>query len=111
MSYRDEVLRLCNKELNQEEKLINGAMGLAGEAGEVVDLIKKFKFHKKPFDREKLLNEMGDVRWYLELLTIAVGTTMEEVEALNTKKLNVRFPNGFTAEDAELRRDVESTKG
>lgn len=106
-TYRDEVLRLCNKELNQEEKLLNGAMGLVGEAGEVIDLLKKFKFHKKPFDRDKLLNEIGDVRWYLELLTIALDTTMEEVEAINTKKLNIRYPNGFSAEDSELRRDVK----
>lgn len=107
MKYRDLVLNTVNKELSQEDKLINGVMGLAGEAGEVIDLVKKFKFHKKPMDKDKLLKELGDVRWYLELIAISIDSTVEEIEQLNIKKLTERYPNGFNPKDSELRRDVK----
>lgn len=115
MNYREEVLRTMV--VNSGQELTMGAMGLAGESGEVVDLIKKHIFHGKPLDRENLLLELGDVRWYIEVLLAAVGYTMEEVEVANIKKLRARHPNGFntaayyapannaSAADAAARKD------
>lgn len=100
MTYRDEVLRTAG-----DGGIINAALGLAGECGEVVDLIKKNQFHGQPLDRAKLVKELGDLRWYMELLMINTGTTMEEVEAMNVAKLRARFPEGFSFEAAQAKRD------
>lgn len=104
--YRDAVMRNCPNfgTDSMETKLSLGGLGLAGEAGEVVDLIKKVLHHGKPIDREKLILEMGDVRWYLEYLDAALGVTREEVEAANMKKCFARYPNGFSHEAANAKR-------
>jgi NTP pyrophosphatase (non-canonical NTP hydrolase) len=98
--------------------------GLAGEAGEVaeligtraswlqraaarvVDTLKKFIWHGKPFDRAKLVKELGDTYWYLADLARQNGISMSEVQGTNVDKLMARFPKGyFTPEDSQLRRD------
>jgi NTP pyrophosphatase (non-canonical NTP hydrolase) len=107
MSYREDVKRTANPDLTKDELLVNGAMGLAGEAGEVIDLVKKIIFHGKPFDREKLINELGDVRWYLELVSIYLDAPMEEIEAKNIEKLRQRYPEGFSSKASEERKDVK----
>lgn len=109
MNYRNEVLRLCPNIATDRmgTKLALGALGLAGETGEVVDLVKKNLFHGKEMDREKIIKELGDVRWYLEYLLITLDLTMDEVEVANVEKLRLRFPNGFNIEDANKRRDEQ----
>lgn len=72
-----------------------GALGLSGEAGEFADEIKKVVFHGKEINREYLIKEMGDVRWYLEYLSLALDVTMDEVESKNVAKLRERYPDGF----------------
>jgi NTP pyrophosphatase (non-canonical NTP hydrolase) len=105
LDYRKEVMRTCPGLENETDRLFNlGAMGLAGETGEVVDLIKKVLFHGTPLDRTKLIKELGDVRWYLEVLAAAVGVTMLEVEIENVKKLRARYPDGFSHEAANAPR-------
>jgi len=105
MSYRDEVIRLANPNLSYLGKLGMGGMGLAGEAGEVCDLLKKTIFYNKDLDREKLIQELGDVRWYMEYLMILADTTIEEVERVNVEKLTTRYPNGYSNEAAVARKD------
>lgn len=108
MNYRDEVLRTAQtKSMTNSDVLLNGVMGLAEEAAEVLGLIKKHRFHKKELNRDALIKELGDVRWYLELICVAIDTTTEQIEETNVAKLRIRYPNGFTAQDAELRRDVK----
>lgn len=104
MSYRENVLRTA---ADHVDLLGLGAMGLAGESGEVVDLIKKHIHHKVPLDKEKLIKELGDVRWYFEVLCHCAGTTMEEVERLNIEKLKKRYPNGFTTQASIERKDEQ----
>jgi NTP pyrophosphatase (non-canonical NTP hydrolase) len=80
----------------QKEYLLNlGALGLAGEGGEVVDLIKKHLFHDKPLDRAKLIEELGDQLWYFQCCLEAIDGTFEEVAEANDKKLKRRYPKGF----------------
>lgn len=107
MSYRENVLKTANPAIDTlEKKLSMGGLGLAGEAGEVVDLIKKILHHGKPLDRGKLISELGDVRWYLEYLSIALDVSMEEIEAKNSEKLvEKRYKNGFTVEAANAKRE------
>lgn len=114
MSYRESVLRTAppvREGTAGTRDLFNlGALGLAGESGEVVDLLKKHLFHGKDLDREKLLLELGDVRWYMEALCVAAGFTMDQVEAANVDKLRKRYPDGFTRSDSETRRDEVSVE-
>lgn len=110
MSYREEVLRTANMASDVSKSSIQrsmtmGALGLSGEAGEVADLIKKIVFHDAAYDREKLVKELGDVRWYFEFILATFGITMEEVEQKNIEKLRKRFPNGFSAQDAARKVD------
>ncbi len=103
--YRQHVLRTLNPaaDYTKESRLTLAALGLAGESGEVVDLIKKHLFHGKPLDRDKIILELGDVRWYLESFAWVLGVGMEEIEERNIAKLKARFPDGFTNKDANAK--------
>jgi NTP pyrophosphatase (non-canonical NTP hydrolase) len=113
MNYREEVMRTAGVSLENDsfrDQLLLGATGLAGEGGEVVDLIKKHVFHGKELKREDLIKELGDVRWYMEYLMLANKVTIQEVEAANVAKLRARYPDGFNHKDANERKD-EKTPG
>lgn len=81
-------------------KLGNGALGLAGEAGEAADVVKKHFYQDHPLDTDKLVKELGDVLWYIAETCAALGVPMEQVAMKNIKKLYDRYPNGFTAENS-----------
>lgn len=82
----------------QAERLLNAALGLAGEAGECADLLKKARFHGHPLDEAALRNELGDVLWYVALACDALGLGLGDVMAENIEKLRRRYPEGFSAE-------------
>ncbi len=81
------------------------ALGRAGEAGEVVELVKKRLFHGHVLDRTKLTHELGDVLWYLGQLASAAGITLDEVAKANLAKLAARYPEGFSAQASIERVD------
>jgi len=88
------------------------ALGVAGEAGEVVDLIKKATMYNKPMDRAKLIEEMGDVEFYLEGLRQGFKITREEVLQGNLDKLltgaNARYAEGnYSDQQAQDRADMK----
>ncbi len=87
----------------EQAGLTNGALGLAGEAGEVADTIKKALFHDHPLNPSALLQEMGDCLWYLALLAQTLETDLSVVMALNIQKLSERYPAGFDAERSRAR--------
>lgn len=105
MTYRESVLKNISDDVGVEEYLVMGALGLCGEAGEVVDLIKKHKFQGAALNRDKLIKELGDVRWYLEVLFHTLNTSISEVEDVNMIKLRTRYPNGFTVVDCQEKKD------
>ena len=76
-------------------RILNAALGLPGEAGEVADIIKKVYFQGHTIDREHIAKELGDVAWYLALAADALGFTLEEVFQMNIDKLAARYPDGF----------------
>lgn len=99
--YRDFVdskVRLGNSNLASSSnddngyytRLNLGALGLAGESGEVVDLLKKV-IHGKELDRSKLVDEMGDVLWYFTLICNVTGLSFDEIMKHNMNKLNERY--------------------
>lgn len=74
---------------------MEAALGLTGEAGEAVELVKKSLCQGHELDKDALALELGDVAWYLTLFCNAAGLTLEEVLNLNTKKRAERYPEGF----------------
>jgi NTP pyrophosphatase (non-canonical NTP hydrolase) len=85
---------------NQDALAIsNYAMGLAGESGEVVDLLKKWVHHGHTLDRDKLVKELGDVMWYVAAIaTCCDDISLTEVCQKNIDKLMARYPEGFSRE-------------
>lgn len=90
----------------QTNRLLNGLMGLNGEAGEAIDILKKHMFQGHELDREHLAKELGDVAWYLAVSADALGYTLEQVLQMNIDKLRARYPDGFEA-DRSLNRKEE----
>ena len=86
--------------------VIWNAIGLAGEAGEVCELVKKGIFHQHGLDREKLAKELGDCLWYIAALCTKTGLDMGEVMEENINKLKLRYPNGYSSDDSQKRVDV-----
>jgi NTP pyrophosphatase (non-canonical NTP hydrolase) len=89
-----------------EMMLVWNALGLAGEAGEVAELVKKGVFHRHSIDRTKLEKELGDVLWYASALCTALGLELGEIMQINIEKLKVRYPNGYSSIDSQQRLDV-----
>lgn len=86
-------------------QLLNGVLGLTGEAGEVSDLVKKGIFHEKGIDLEHLKKELGDCAWYLAMICDACGFTLDDVMQTNIDKLKARYPEGFDTYRANNRAE------
>lgn len=84
-----------NPELTMEQQASNWALGVTGEAGEVADIIKKHLYHGKPLDKVHLVEEMGDVLYYIQALCNMYSVSLEYVMVKNSEKLKKRYPNGF----------------
>jgi NTP pyrophosphatase (non-canonical NTP hydrolase) len=96
-SYMSEVERTLSVNYDDTNKALTlGALGLAGETGEVVELVKKIVFHNKPIDIGKLILEMGDVLWYLTAICLVLGVDLDEVSQANVDILRSRHPEGWT---------------
>lgn len=104
-------LRLEDAIANQGDilvsQLLNGALGLTGEAGEVSDLIKKGIFHEKGIDLEHLKKELGDCAWYLAMICDACGFALDDVMQTNIDKLKARYPQGFDTFRANNRTESD----
>ena len=93
--------RYCNA-----RRLEQGLMGLCGEAGEAIDILKKCLFQGHELNREHLAKELGDVAWYLAVSADALGYSLEQILQMNLDKLRARYPDGFEAEKS-VNRAVE----
>ena len=100
-------MRTLNPELSQKDVLINSVMGLCGESGECIDIVKKWLAQGHALDKEKLAKELGDVAWYLAEAATALEIPLEDILAANINKLKQRFPEGFTTEDSLARADLK----
>ena len=95
--YQKLAMTTLNKNLSNKEVLINGVMGLCGESGEAIDLVKKHFHQGHELDKEKLIKELGDVAWYIAEIAYALDVDLETVLKLNIEKLKKRYPEGFEA--------------
>lgn len=96
--YQRQALRTLNPALDRRDVLINGVMGLCGEAGEAIDIVKKHLAQGHELDREGLIKELGDVAWYLAEIAWALDVPLEAVLQRNLDKLRARYPEGFDSE-------------
>lgn len=102
--YQQLAMTTLNPALSKKDVLINGVMGLCGEAGETIDIVKKHLAQGHPLDREKLIKELGDVAWYLAETAYALDVSLEEVLEENIEKLRRRYPDGFRIQDSLERK-------
>ena len=103
-AYQRDAMTLLNPAIPPEDVLLNAVMGLCGEAGEAIDLVKKQRFQGHPLDREALVKELGDIAWYLAEAAQGLGVPLEEIMRRNLDKLHRRYPDGFTTEHSMKRQ-------
>ena len=96
--YQQRAMASLNPELKGRDVLINSVMGLCGESGEAIDIVKKWLAGGHPLDREHLAKELGDVAWYLAEAATALDLDLEDILRANLEKLERRYPDGFSTE-------------
>jgi len=104
--YQKLAMTTLNKELSNEQTLLNGCMGLCGESGEVIDLLKKHLSQGHDLNKKKMIEEIGDVAWYIAEIAYALNVDLETVLTRNIEKLKKRYPEGFSVERS-LNRENE----
>ena len=103
--YQAAAARTARMDRPAEVVAMTFGLGIAGEAGEVADLVKKAYGHGAGMDREKLRLELGDVAWYLAAVATHHGLRLSDVLAANLDKLRRRYPTGFTTAASVARAD------
>ncbi|MBR3764804.1 MAG: nucleoside triphosphate pyrophosphohydrolase family protein [Clostridia bacterium] len=101
--YQKEAMTLLNPDIPREDVLLNALMGLCGESGEAIDLMKKHRFQGHPLDREKMIKELGDVAWYLAEAATGLGVDLSDILQRNLDKLHARYPMGFDTQRSQQR--------
>ena len=84
--------------------VLNAALGLSGEVGELNDMLKKQIFHEKQLDIDHAKKETGDICWYLAILCESFGWNLDEIMQINIDKLKARYPEGFDTYRANHRQ-------
>ena len=105
--YQQRAMATLNPKLTERDVLINSVMGLCGESGEAIDIVKKWLAQGHPLDREHLAGELGDVAWYLAEAATALDVPLSAILQGNLDKLHRRYPEGFTVERS-LHREGEA---
>lgn len=85
--------------------ILDGCLGLAGETGELIDMVKKWVFHQKPLDEEHAKKELGDVMWYVAMICHSFGWMLDDILQMNIDKLKARYPEGFSVDKANHREE------
>lgn len=100
-------MRTLNPALSKKDVLINSVMGLCGESGEAIDIVKKWLAQGHELDKDRLAKELGDIAWYLAEAATALEMPLEDIFAANIEKLKKRFPAGFSQEASVDRADTK----
>lgn len=103
--YQKEAFDLISED-GKKDMVLNGVLGLAGESGECCDIVKKNRFQGHELNKEHLIEELGDVMWYIAETASGLGVTLEEVAQYNLDKLHKRYHgNHFNKEDSIHRNE------
>lgn len=84
--------------------LLHGAVGVSGEAGELLDAVKKNWVYEKPLHLENVIEELGDLEFYMEVLRQELYISREDVLLANLKKLGKRYPEGLYSNAQAIER-------
>ena len=103
--YQKLAMTTLNKKLSKKDVLINGVMGLCGESGEVIDIVKKHLAQGHELDKDKIIKELGDVAWYIAEIAYVLDVDLETVLAQNIEKLKKRYPEGFSTQNSINRNE------
>jgi len=101
--YQTLAMTTLNPELSKREVLINSVMGLCGESGEAIDIVKKWMAHGHELDKDHLAKELGDIAWYLAEAATALDMDLEDILRANIEKLKRRKPEGLSSERSRTR--------
>ena len=85
-------------------------IGLIGEVGELTDAIKKCVIYGQPLDVENVIEELGDIEFYLEGLRQNLDISREQTLEANTNKLRKRYGNKYSDEAAKERKDKQDVE-
>ncbi len=96
--YQRLAMKTLNPELEEKDILINSVMGLCGESGEAIDIVKKWLAQGHTLDKQALAKELGDIAWYLAEAATALDIPLEDILRGNLVKLQKRYPEGFRSE-------------
>ncbi len=105
--YQKEAMRTASGvcAATSENLILNGVMGLNGEAGEAIDMVKKATFQGHDLDYRHIAKELGDILWYIAVTAQGIGYDLETIMQMNVEKLRSRYPDGFEAEKSMHRKD------
>lgn len=101
--YQELAMTTLNPELSRRDVLINSVMGLCGESGEAIDIVKKWMAQGHELDKEHLARELGDIAWYLAEAATALDIPLQDILQSNLDKLKKRYPEGFETERSLVR--------
>lgn len=101
--YQELAMTTLNLELTKKDVLINSVMGLCGESGEAIDIVKKWMAQGHELDKEHLIKELGDIAWYLAEAATALEIPLDDILQANIDKLKKRYPDGFDAQKSLVR--------
>lgn len=105
--YQALAQRTSRKDISADAHLFNGILGLAGESGECADLMKKHYYQDERNIYCDLIDELGDVMWYVAEAASALSVTLESIAQHNVDKLKKRYPDGFNADRSLHREGVD----
>jgi NTP pyrophosphatase (non-canonical NTP hydrolase) len=103
--YQSLAARTAGAGGDGQQRLVIAALGMAGEAGEFANMVKKLTAHGHDIAPETLAEELGDVMWYVAEAATAIGLNLGEIAQNNVDKLRKRYPEGFTEERSINRKD------
>ena len=101
--YQKLAMTTLNPELDKKDVLINSVMGLCGESGEAIDIVKKHLHQGHVLDKDHLVKELGDIAWYLAEAATALDMNLEDILSANIEKLKKRYPEGFDTNKSKER--------
>ena len=101
--YQELAMTTLNPGLSKRDVLINSVMGLCGESGEAIDIVKKWMAQGHELDKEHLAKELGDIAWYLAEAATALDMPLEDILQANIDKLKKRYPEGFDSQRSTVR--------
>lgn len=102
--YQQMALRTESPTTNETDRILQGAMGLCGESGEYIDILKKHMFQGHELDKKHMAKELGDIAWYLAVSADAIDYDLETIFKMNIDKLKARYPEGFETNKSTHRK-------